>query len=594
MATRRKSTRRTTAARPTPATPKPGPGERLFVLDVPFPDRAVASANGARWDAASRQTIFIGRSLPPGLAPYAAPDYSWQRYLEDDLNGSVQSVAAGESRMKPRPHQMTAAKAIAEADAKGWRGFVEADDVGVGKTVATLAGVMRVAKRRNAQTMLIVCPKGVVAHWRNTLAAVGGVQSPRIVVINYEQTKKLLKPPKSAEDAKRTRTKNQRTATAGIPLVNWDIVVADESHKLKNDSQRSRAMGRIARYAETAKTAPFVVWMSATIGQNPAELSYLSPLLAQMTGATRTALSDFGQWLADQGYAVEYNARFDTWEWGKVPAEATEAEKAVIEARCARDLKRMNALLFGPDAPSIRRLPTDVAGWPEIQRMLHPVGLDLGEQVLYASAWSEFRSSMNLAARGRDPKGAMAARVRFRQKASLIRVAGTVEHVLDLVENGHQVAVSTEWIESLDAIRDGVEKAGVACAEFSGRNPSVREQERLRFQRGQAQVILFTVKEGISLQAGEPLPDGTAATSAQRSTIVHDPRYSGLDAIQVEGRCHRDGQFARVYYCYAQGTVEEDITRRLLSRVGSTKAMSGDDVSMIRALEGVLDRAALT
>jgi len=195
---------------------------------------------------------------------------------------------------------------------------------------------------------------------------------------------------------------------------------------------------------------------------------------------------------------------------------------------------------------------------------------------------------MSLAQRGRDPKGALAARTRFRQKASLIRADDTIEQTLDLIDNGHQVAISCEWLETIDEIRAGLEKHGVKVAEFTGRTTTFREQERLAFQRGQRTVMLFNVCEGISLHAREDLKDGTFATAAPRTTIVHDPRYSGLDSLQIEGRCHRDGQYAAVRYSYAADTVEYDIVRTVLGRVTSTKEMQGDEVGLLRQLESIL------
>src|SRR5690606_26916582 len=122
-----------------------------------------------------------------------------------------------------------------------------------------------------------------------------------------------------------------------------------------------------------------------------------------------------------------------------------------------RDLHRIKALLFDrADAPAIRRLPTDIAGWPQIQRIVVPVELSPAERALYEQAWTEFRAAMRLARRGGDPASGLAARRRFRQRASLLRVPGTVEQVLDLLDNGHQVAVSCEWLETIDAIRDAL------------------------------------------------------------------------------------------------------------------------------------------
>lgn len=595
--TRKTSTARTSAtsraAKPAPIPPVVGPGERLFILSVPFEERGVANANGARWDPYHRQTIYVGAALPYGLTPYASPDYSWERYVEDDLNGSIQPTQPSSMSLTPRPHQVEAVNKVARASARGYRGFLEADDVGVGKTISAWLGAIEVAKQRGARSVLVMCPKGVIPHWRRTIAALGD-HGLRVVVINYDQSKKLLTVPEAATTAKRTKTKNKAIATKGQSVVDWDIVLADESHYLKNASQRRAAFSRIARYAATAKAAPFVIWMSATAGQNPTELGYLAPLFAQLTGATKTELKDFGQWLADQGFCVTYNARFDKWDWGLIPEDAAPAEVAQISAHRERDLSKIHSILFsGDDAPSIRRLPTDIAGWPEVQRIAHPVDLDREQRRLYDEAWTSFRADMKLFARGRDPKGGMAARLRFRQKASLIRVPGTVDHILDMLANGHQVAVSVEFMETIDAIRERLAAAKVAVAEYTGRTADFREDERLAFQRGERTVMLYSVTAGISLHQGEQLPDGTHATDVPRATIVHDPRYSGLDSIQIEGRSHRDGQKANVYYAFASGTVEEKIVGTLVGRILSTKAMVGDDVAAVRELEAVLEEAAL-
>lgn len=591
----RKRTTSARTAKPAPIAPVVGPGERLFVLSVPFEERGIAGANGARWDAYTRQTIYVGPALPYGLTPYAAPDYSWERWVEDDLNGTILPTQPSAVTMTPRPHQQAAIDKIASTAARGYRGFLEADDVGVGKTLASWLGALQVAKQRGGRNVLVMCPKGVIPHWRRTIAALGD-DGLRVVVINYDQAKKLLSIPDAAANAVRTRTKNKHIADKGTPLVDWDLVLYDESHRLKNQTaQRSKAAARIARYAESAKTAPYVIWMSATAGQNPTELGYLSPLFSQITGATKSDLKDFGQWLADQGFCVTYNERFSKWDWGLIPEDAAPAEVAQITAHKERDLAKIRALLFdGPDAPSIRRLPTDIAGWPEVQRIAYPVELDLEQRRLYEQAWTAFRKDMRLFAKGRDPKGGRAAALRFRQKASLIRVPGTVDLILDLLENGHQVAVATEFHETADAIIASLAGVKVAAGEYTGRNSATREQERLAFQRGHRKVIVFSVTEGISLHQGEALGDGTTATDVPRATIVHDPRYSGIESIQLEGRCHRDGQKANVYYTFGANTIEERVVHTLVSKVLSTKMMVGDDVTAVRELEAVLEAAALT
>ena len=64
-------------------------------------------------------------------------------------------------------------------------------------------------------------------------------------------------------------------------LRDYDVVIWDESHRCKNP-----AAARSKLAVKLNARAGFVLWLSATAGQNPIELSYLTPLLASATGTT--------------------------------------------------------------------------------------------------------------------------------------------------------------------------------------------------------------------------------------------------------------------------------------------------------------------
>jgi SNF2 family DNA or RNA helicase len=161
-------------------------------------------------------------------------------------------------------------------------------------------------------------------------------------------------------------------------------------------------------------------------------------------------------------------------------------------------------------------------------------------------------------------------------------VAGTADLVRELLENGHQVAVSVGFRETLDAVRADLAGDKIACATLHGSMPAgEREAERLRFQRGAVRVILFTMEEGISLHQGEH-------NDVPRSEVIHDLRWSAIQMAQIEGRCHRDGRFAQVYWTYADETIEERIAAIVCRRIQSMKAMVGDDVETLREIERLL------
>jgi hypothetical protein len=547
--------------------------KRAHVLDVPFAMRGVAAASGARWDAEHGVFVYQGDKLPRPLTPFRALPYSWELHVERELGGSKAARdAAARDAAAPaivlRPHQEEAAKAIVEARTAGRAGFLLADDVGLGKTISAWEAVLRM---KGTSTVLVVCPLAVVAHWRRTIEAMGD-GGRDVIVLNYDRLGKLFEVSPAARKKIRTKKGLARAGTAP----EMDVVIWDESHRCKNPTA---ARSKLA--AKLNASAGFRLWLSATAGQNPLELSYLAPLLASVTGTRAADLKDFEQWCLDQGLGVTRGA-YGKWAFGGDPTDCEKVRKILFEPSKAGPGKGMTA--------GIRRRPEDIAGWPAINRILTPIDLDGEARSLYDQAWTEFREAMELAPRGRDPKSALAATLRLRQKSSLIRAAGTVELARELLENGHQVAISVAFLETLEALRASFESGlgSVPCAAIHGAIPAVqREEERLRFQRGEARVVLFTVEEGISLHQGEDPKHGKKG-DVPRSEMIHDLRWSAIQMAQIEGRCHRDGRFAQVYWAYAADSIEERIAQVVARRIQSMKEMIGDDLETLREIERVL------
>ncbi|MBK7073357.1 MAG: DEAD/DEAH box helicase [Myxococcales bacterium] len=529
------------------------------MLDVPFAMRAVAAAAGARWDADHGVHVWEGAALPAALAPFAAAPYSWERHVERTLtDAALPPPSTPTGTIALRAHQTEAVAAIAAARAAGRPGFLLADDVGLGKTITAWAAILGA---RSSARVLIVCPLAVIAHWRRTIEAMGD-GGKDIVVINYDRLGKLFEV--SAAARKKVRTKKGLARVGTAPA--FDVVVLDESHRCKNPTA---ARSKLA--AKLVAEAGFCLWLSATAGQNPLELSYLAPLLAATTGARAADLKDFEQWCLDQGLGIS-RGTYGKWLW----------------RGDRNDCERVRAMLFEParghGPAGLRRRPEDIAGWPAINRILTPIELDGSARELYQQAWTAFRRELELAPRGRDPKSALAAALRLRQKSSLLRAPGTVELVRELLDNGHQVAVSVAFVETLEAIKGelGSGLGAVPCAVIhGGLGAAAREAERLRFQRGDAKVVLFTVEEGISLHQGEH-------NDAPRSEVIHDLRWSAIQMAQIEGRCHRDGRFAQVYWAYADGTIEDKLARVVAGRLQAMKEMIGDDAETLREIERLL------
>ena len=537
-------------------------GPTRWVLDVPFEWRAWASTQGIVWDAEAKASVWTGASLPVELLPFAARPFSWEWRQQKLLNPNlVLSVPEVLPKWSARSHQAVASAAIQAAYRAKRIGFLLADEVGLGKTISAWDFVLGVPAFKKA---LVVTTSAAVPHWRNTIQHTGHGEKD-VLVINYDRLGKLFDVSAKPDLSNRRKGKRKRLANKGEPEV-FDVIIFDEAHKGKNlTSARSIMMRRLGNKAK------FVIWASATAGQNPLELAYLAPLLAQVTGHRLSEMTeDFEAWCKEQDIGVS-RGKFGRWEWRK----STGA------------LKKVNGWLFGGPLPAgIRRLPQDISGWKAMERQVAPQALGPQERKDYTLAWQEFKAQMagqqvaKTASKKREI--GLVSQLRFRQKSSWLRVPSTLDLIADHLDNGKRVAVSMAFHDSLNEMARQLTAAGIEPAIIhGGLSPVEKEAQRLRFQKGQTPVVLFTVEEAISLHEGEH-------EDVPRVLLVHDLRWSALQMAQIEGRCHRDGKFAPTLWLFAEGTVEEDIAQVLMDRVIAMKTMHGDDVSDLEAIEKVL------
>jgi hypothetical protein len=374
----------------------------------------------------------------------------------------------------------------------------------------------------------------------------------------------MAPPPDSKKRSARAR--NNEQARHGAARRTWPLVVIDEAHRIRNPNSQQ---GLVCRHM--AAQARFTIYMSATAGQAPHELSYLGALLGDAAGGAGEGLDGFRA-LMKRLRIGRPKGRWKNWSW-----EPNEPDRKVMA----------DLLYRGDAAIGLRRRPEDIAGWPQVQRELAPTELDRAAAKLYEATWRAFRAEFGLAGGSTRRPAGWAADLRFRQKASLLRVAGTSAFVDDLLDNGQQVAVSVVFLETGALLTQTLRGHGWAVGEINGtQSGEVNEAVRVAFQTGALDVVIFTVSESISLHQGE-LPGG----EKERSLVIHDLRHSAIQLQQIEGRCHRDGRRAVIYYAYAEDTVEEKIAATVLSRMTAMDGMAGDDTALLEAIAQVLESA---
>ncbi|GGF99561.1 helicase [Rhodococcoides trifolii] len=577
-ATKKRAPRRTTKTA-APDLRVPDPGERVWVLDVPFEDRSAAGAAGARWYPGPRVFAYYGTELPEYLQPYESMPYSLQRWLEDDANETWRDEETRERSMQPRETQLESVRRHLAALDNGFPYFAQMDSTGLGKTLAVCEAVRQMAAAEIG-TVLVVAPKGALPGWRRTIAdSEADIEPPdrkRWLLVTYQSTKKLLTVPEDTDLGKRKRTQNKRTITLGELRFDIDVVIADECHALMNiESQQSQILWR---YQEAARA---VVWMSATPGYQPLHFAYMARAIEQSRGTEIIGDDDslgyaltvkWAHFLEKSGFAIKAGAAtsgLKTWRWQPDAAER------------ARDIAAVHGWLSGGGVPwSISR--------PSPPTPREPLGQELtaAQKRLYNSAWLDYRKEVGLPVYKnrvlqKNPS-LRSATLRFRQKCSYLRIEASADQVRAWVKATNQVFVSMFYRESVAALAQTLRDDGLAVAVVDGSMSSPEQEAEIRrFQTGDATVIVSTTTSAINLHTNELLlPEGTTSTLAPRVTLIHDPRWTPIDIRQIEGRANRidkdhNHTSSTCYYGYAEGTVEEEMVLTGVERIADLGSIVG-------------------
>lgn len=509
------SAKRATSAKKRPNTAPAGPsippGQRVWLLELPWGGLDGGTPAGVTYYKSLTTHAYVGTALPVPLEPYDCKPYSYLRWLEDELNGS-EGPGATAATMSLRPEQRADVDAIVAAAEQKFRQVHLANDVGTGKTLVAVAAAKAIAKLRGARTVLVTVDRPAritIPSWRRTIAALGD-DDLRWIIMSSDSLGKLM-------------------ARNGRPRLKVDVAVIDEAHQFRHASKRTSYMRRLTRMDGPPEKAPFVLTITATPGHHPGEWGYLSSLYAQVHGDPPARWADFGGALAERGVPLETS--YGKWTWTAAAKESLETQQAAIG-----DVRDM---LLRHDPPLML---TRSAPWGPPPFDVDLVELTPDQWRAYELEWGDFQREMQLARTGNNVARGLAALVRLRQKASMIRVEHTVAAAKAELERGYQVLIATEMVSTAaHPVAEMLEADGIPVARIYGSNPQA-ESERMRFQRGDAPVVVFNTPTAINLQAREQFADGSFATATPRRGFFHQARYSGLLAEQTMGRAHRNHQ----------------------------------------------------
>jgi hypothetical protein len=410
-------------------------------------------------------------------------------------------------------------------------GAVLADDMGLGKTLQTIC-VLR-------GRALVVCPKSVVHNWVDEIKRF----RPGLRTAIYHGIKRELT---EAADVTLTTYAVLRSDVASLSALNWDVVVLDEAQAIKNaESQTARAAFQLR--------GEFRVALSGTPVENRLEelwsvMHFANPgLLGRKSSFQEQTVTPIAA--GDPGAADRLRSRI----------------RPFVLRRMKRDVL--------PELP------------PRTDAVLH-VELDPTERSVYDAVRAATKHEITARlGHGESVLAALEALLRLRQAAchaDLVpgqtaerssKVDRLLEALEELVADGHQALVFSQWTSLLDRVEPHLTAAGIAFTRLDGstrdRGAVVRE-----FQTpGGPQVMLVSLKAGGT---------GLNLTAADHVFLL-DPWWNPAVEDQAADRAHRIGQDrpVMVYRMVAKDTVEE----RILALQSKKRALS--DVALGNANQAV-------
>ena len=183
------------------------------------------------------------------LTPYQSQYYAWllTRRAASDTVESLASTLV-DSQVDLNPHQVEAALFACTNPLS--RGVILADEVGLGKTIeAGLVISQRWAERR--RNILIIVPANLRKQWHQELQDKFGLQALILEAKNYNSIRKQERqnPFQMPMGLVICSYQFAKSKADDIKDINWDLIVMDEAHRMRNVYKTSNVIAKTLKEA---------------------------------------------------------------------------------------------------------------------------------------------------------------------------------------------------------------------------------------------------------------------------------------------------------------------------------------------------------
>ena len=419
----------------------------------------------------------------------------------------------------------------------------------LGKTIQAL-GVVNADN--TIKRILIICPASLRLNWKResekwlmrefTIQIVEGRGSVPmngdIIIINYDVIQYHRKL---------------------IDLVEWDLLIADEAHYLKNaKTKRTRAIiGKWDRKEEdripAIKSRRRLLLTGTPIVNRPVELwtlvSYLLP-------------GTFSNFFS---YAKRYcNATKGRFGWDFTGAINLDELQDTLRSSCmVRRLKKDVLTDLPPKRRQIIEIPQEeevscVKAENKISEQWEGRLNDLQARLELAEAGDAGTESIMRSIQEAQ-KMAFTEMAKARHDTAVAKIPYCVDHIMEAVESSGSVVCFAHHHDVIDGLRAALNRAGVSSVELTGETAMTDRQAAVdAFQEGRAQVFIGSISAA-----------GVGLTLTRSSHVVFcELPWTPSELSQAEDRCHRIGQKGNVLvqHIVMENSIDQRMAQALVSK----------------------------
>ena len=434
-----------------------------------------------------------------------------------------------------------------------------ADEVGLGKTIEAGVVLSELRLRGLATRVLVLVPAGLVGQWREELERKFALPSAVATAQSFEALANEHVPPVMIASLPTARRAPLRDLIADS---SWDLVIADEAHRLRNPRSAS---GRLMRSLRTR----YLLLLSATPVENR-----LADLF-ELVSLVRPGLL---------GSAQQFRARHGATGDGHAARNIGELRLVMRDVMVRHRRSEVRAMLPRRLAETLRVTPADdeLALYQAVSQRVRDEARSAGPARLLA-----LRSAQRLA--GSSPNALAPALVKLgwsdlAQRAGAVRTSAKAATLVDVLRRhlarGEKVIVFTAFRRTLDALAEIAAAHGIMPAVYHGGLSRKAKDAVIADFAHDAPVLLSTeaAGEGRNLQFCHVM-------------VNFDLPWNPMQIEQRLGRIHRIGQTHDVMLTNlaTRGTIEDRLLKVLQAKLNLFELVVGELDMVLGRIHDELD-----